>query len=582
MATINANTMHSVKGPAKAPAKKKAVVGTVKGKKAPAGKGLARRESVAPALKPSILSSAKAIADLKAANQDDQKRQIQDFIRQALGESTVVDKSAPHAASTTKDRSGSAADVATAAKEVGLVFVLKTCGVIDELQRLLFPQGDVTALLTKGNTEEDEKEANGGTGGGLKPSTSAVSLASMDFSIGETTCTSMTSNGTDANRGKTTPPNAREGSLLIIRALCEIVGRPAEPYIVGAFLAAALDECGSHSTSIRGVAEDTAGALIKLSHPWAFPTILCPLLLQALKSPEWRVKHVALERIEMCATTSRTQVNRLLPKLIPPITSQVWDTKAQVSKAAGATLLAICSTGKNPDVAKSIPAVVKAMCKPSETNKAVSELMGTTFVVPVDAATLSILCPVLSRALKEKLAVHKRQACIVISNMSRLVETPEAVAPFGPLLVPELKKVATNVQFEEIRDEALKALANLTKALGESYKAVEDSQGVEEITNEMSKVELEQKEIQDAKDAEAKLQAEIAEAEAEERRKFKEAMDAQRELNRLAKIEADKQKQEETNKKEAQKLSTKSVGGKCQGCGLKKCRATCLFYGKKN
>lgn len=578
MATINANTMHSVKSAAKAPAKKSAAPIGKGTKKAAAGKGLARRESIAPALKPSILSSAQALADLKAATPEEQKRQIRDLVRQALGESTVVDKSAPHAASTTKDRSGFAADVATAANEVGLVFVLKTCGVIDDLQRLLFPQGDVTALLTKGNTEADEKKDHGG----LKPSTSAVSLASMDFSVGETTCTSMTSNGTDANRGKTTPPNAREGSLLIIRALCEIVGRPAEPYIVGAFLAAALDECGSHSTSIRGVAEDTAGALIRLSHPWAFPTILCPLLLQALKSPEWRVKHVALERIEMCAATSPAQVNRLLPKLIPPITGQVWDTKAQVSKAAGATLLAICSTGKNPDVAKSIPAVVKAMCKPSETNKAVSELMGTTFVVPVDAATLSILCPVLSRALKEKLAIHKRQACIVISNMSRLVEKPEAVAPFGPLLVPELKKVATNVQFEEIRDEALKALANLTKALGESYKAVEDNQGVEAITNEMSKVELEQKQIQDAKDAETKRQAEIAEKEAEERRKFKEAMDAQRELNRLAKIEAEKQKQEETNKKEAQKLSTKSAGGKCQGCGLKKCRPTCLFYGKKN
>ena len=570
MATINASTMHSVKGPAKA--KKAPAIG----KKVPAGKGLARRSSVAPALKPAVLSSAKAIADLKAASKEDQKRQIKDFARKAVGESVIVDKSAPHAASTTKDRSESAADVAVAAKEVGLVFVLKTCGVIDDLQRLLFPQGDVTALLTKGNLESDEKE----TTGGLKPSMSALSLASMDMSIGETTCTSVTSNGTDANRGKTTPPNAREGCLLIIRALCEIVGRPAEPYIVGAFLVAALDECGSHSTSIRGVAEDTTAALIKLSHPWAFPKIICPLLLQSLKSPEWRIKHNALERIELCAATAPQQVNRLLPKLIPPITSQVWDTKAQVSKAAGATLLAICSTGKNPDVAKSIPAVVKAMCKPSETNKAVSELMGTTFVVPVDAATLSILCPVLSRALKEKLAVHKRQACIVISNMSRLVETPEAVAPFGPLLVPELKKVATNVQFEEIRDEALKALKNLTKALGDAYNATEDDKGVDQMTEQVSQIELEQKKIQDAKEAEAKRREEMEAKEAEERRKFKEAMDAQRELNKIAKDEADKQKQEELNKKEAQKLSTKSAGGKCQGCGLKRCRETCLFYGK--
>merc|ERR1719253_1511719 len=96
--------------------------------------------------------------------------------------------------------------------------------------------------------------------------------------------------------------------------------------------------------------------------------------------------------------------------------------------------------------------------------------MSTTFIVTVDAPTLSILCPVLARSLKEKLAIHKRSACIVINNMSKLVGSPDDVAPFGPLLVPELKKVATNVQFEEIRDEALKALNSLTKALGDAYK----------------------------------------------------------------------------------------------------------------
>lgn len=569
MATINANTKHVMKVPAKG---KNKVAGKAIGKKAGAkGAAVQRRGSVAPPLKPAILTSAQAIADLKAKGKEDQKQEIQDLVITALGAGVLVDKSKPHSASTTKERSAAAADVAIAAKELGLVFVLKKCGVIDEMQRMLFPQGDVYALLNKGGEDNDKETTT------LKPSKSATSLASMD----DTTVTSLTSNGTDANRGKTTPPNAREGSLLIIRALCELVGKPAEPYIVGAFLAAALDECGSNSTSIRGVAEDTTSALIKLAHPWAFPTILCPLLLQSLKSSEWRVKHNALERIEQCASTAPAQVNRLLPQLIPAITNQVWDTKTQVSKAAGATLLAICMTGKNPDVAASIPAVVKAICKPSETNKAVTELMGTTFVVPVDAATLSILCPVLSRALKEKLAIHKRAACIVISNMSRLVETPEAVKPFGPLLVPELRRCASNVQFEEIRDEALKALSNLTKALGASYMAEHDDEEAAKVTEEGEKVDLEQQKIKEAREAEAKRLEEVAKKEAEERKKFKEAMDAQRELDKIAKAEAEKKKEAEDLKKEKQKLSTKSAAGKCQACGLKKCKKTCHFFGKK-
>ena len=113
-----------------------------------------------------------------------------------------------------------------------------------------------------------------------------------------------------------------------------------------------------------------------------------------------------------------------------------------------------------------IPAVVHAISKPADTYKAVEELMATTFVATVDASTLSILCPILSRGLKEKNAVRKRSCCVVIENMSRLVDSPNAVAPFGPLLVPELKKVVENVQFEDIRDVALSALQALTRALG--------------------------------------------------------------------------------------------------------------------
>jgi elongation factor 3 len=320
-----------------------------------------------------------------------------------------------------------------------------------------------------------------------------------------------------------------------------------------------------------------------LANPWTFFTVISPILLQSLQCSEWRVKAAALDRLAAAAVTAPQQVHLHIPTLIPAITSQVWDTKAQVSKSARSALLAICGTNTNKDIKSTIPAVVNAICKPSETNKAVSELMGTTFVVPVDASTLAILCPVLARALKEKLAIHKRAACIVISNMSKLVETPQAVAPFGSLLVPELQKVAANVQFEEIRDEALKALKNLTKALGDQYRIkdevpVESSNYVSVLEEEQARVEAEQQRIQQERDAEAAREEELRKKEEEERRKFKEAMDAQRRLENLAEEEAAAKKAEEAQKKEMQKLSTKGSSGKCQGCGLKKCKKTCMFY----
>jgi Arc/MetJ family transcription regulator len=526
-------------------------------------------------LKPSSLLTAEALQTLKSLSTEEQKTRVHDLFRSAIGEqpSAVLNLKAPHAASTTRDRAAAAADVAVAAKELGVVFVLKECGLLQEIQRILFPQG-IEVIL--GKSADGELST-------LKPSISALSLASLgeDSSTGITGMTDLTI-GTDSKRGKTTPPNAREGCLLVIRGLCQMVGQKAEPFVVGAFLAAALDECASTVSAVREAAEDTTSALVTLANPWAFNPVIAPLLLNSLASSEWRVKAIALERLQQCTVTSPQQVRILIPTLIPAVTNQVWDTKAQVSKAARGCLQAICDTNNNADIRPAIPAIVNAICKPADTNKAVSELMGTTFVVPVNASTLAILCPVLARALKERLAIHKRAACIVITNMGKLVETKQAIAPFGSLLVPELKKVSQNVQFEEIRDEALRALASLTKALGDAYVDSEAAEqpSKEELKRETSLAEAEQERIRQAREAEMRREEEIRKKEEEERKKFKEAMDAQRELDKLSAAAALKKKQEEEQIREKQKLSTKSASGVCQGCGLKKCKATCLFNAK--
>ena len=162
-------------------------------------------------------------------------------------------------------------------------------------------------------------------------------------------------------------------------------------------------------------------------------------------------------------------------------------------------LKSVCDTNLNVDVKPCMGPIVLSIVKPSETVKAVESLCHTTFVVPVDAPTLSVLCPVLSRCLQEKKSLNKRMACIVIDNMSKLVEHPTAVRPFGRLLVPGLKDVCDNVQFEDIRDTALSALGSLTKALGHA--------SIEEATEAymrmvQAEVEADEKRIRDERDKE--------------------------------------------------------------------------------
>jgi hypothetical protein len=568
MISINATTKTKKKVTLKKTAKSATTgktTGKTLGKK---GTKNSKKRGAALPLKPASLNTPDAISSACALSDSDLQEKVNDLMRQTLGgQAALFSGSAgiatPRKASTGPDRRGAAADLATLVKAKGVIHILKRCKLLESLEANLIPSG-IQAVF--GN----EKGMN--PGGGMRKISSRLSLASMgsmESSVNDANSTIVS----DSRRGKSTSPEVREGCLYLLRALAEIVGKPSEPYVVP-LLAAALEECSSSSSAVREAAEDTATSMILLANAHALTSLICPVLFEALHSPEWRVKTLAMEKLAQCAELYSSQISRQLPKIVPVVTGQVWDTKPQVTKAAKEALLACCNTNINPDVAPAIPAVVNAICKPNETVKAVDELKGTTFVASVDASTLAILCPILSRGLKDKLAINKRSCCVVIENMSRLVETPSAVAPFGPLLVPELKKVAENVQFDEIRDAALAALGALTKALGHSNI----DEALSSIMKEESeRIEAEQKRIEDERDAEAQREEEIRLKEEEEKRQWREAMEAQRLLNDLAIKEEEEKKAEVKRKKEVSKTKVKSAGGKCQSCGLKKCKKTCLF-----
>lgn len=584
MASISASTTHKVAVKKAAP-KKNGILksGTSSKIKATTTNGASRRGS-APRLQPSELSNQASLDAFLSLPLDKQKdRTLNEFLPHCLGERATFHEgiAKPHTASTSQGRGRAAADLATLVKHLGPIVVLKQFGVLAEIEKTLLPQG-LGAVFGNGPGKGIHP------GGGMRKILSVASLASMDSdnaiqSMGTGTMDPSTMSlatstvGTDSKRGKTTPANAREGALLFLRALCELGLKSIEPYVVP-MLAAALDECASSSSSVREAATDASEAIVSVSNPLAVPMLIVPVLFEALRSPEWRVKATALERLMQVAALAPSQTSKLLPKIIPVVTNQIWDTKPQVTKAANAALLAVCQTNDNPDVKPAIPAVVHAVSKPADTYKAVEELMGTTFVATVDASTLSILCPVLSRGLKEKNAVRKRACCVVIENMSRLVDSPNAVAPFGPLLVPELKKVVENVQFEDIRDVALSALQALTRALGHA----DIEAAVASIMQaEAEAAAAEKLRIEEALEAERVAEEARRKQEEEERKQFREAMEAQRLLDKLALEEEEKEKEKSMLKKEQQKKSTKSATGKCQGCGLKKCKKTCLFYSGK-
>lgn len=574
MISINENTKHKMK---KKVTKKAGAGGAMsargtgtKKKGSSKGTNATKKRGTAPPLIPKSLTTSESISSIKALSTEELKNRVDELFSATIGESAPVfdpksgSMSSPRMQSTTAERGGAAADLATIAKECDIVTVLKKFNVLEKLEVQLLPDGI-------GSLFGNEKGLN--PGGGMRKITSNLSLASLGADSLDDGSTAPSTIISDSKRGKLTASEAREGCLLLLRALSQVVGAQAEPFIVPLF-AATLEECGSSSSMVREAAEDAAQSILSLVSEYGISIFIAPIIFEALHSPEWRVKAVALSQLAECAKLHPTPISKLLPQIIPIVTSQVWDTKPQVTAAAKSSLLACCETNQNPDIKPAIPAVVNAICKPTDTVKAVDQLKMTTFVMTVDATTLSILCPVLSRGLKDKMAINKRSCCIVIENMSKLVETPAAVAPFGPLLVPDLKKVAENVQFEEIRDAALAALNALTKALG--HGTIDDA--VSHIMKEENdRIAAEQNRIEEERAAEVERERLAKLKEEEERKLWREAMEAERELQKLALKEEEEKKAEAEKKKEKAKKSTKGSGGKCQGCGLKKCKKGCLF-----
>ncbi|CAO3649229.1 unnamed protein product [Cunninghamella blakesleeana] len=152
-----------------------------------------------------------------------------------------------------------------------------------------------------------------------------------------------------------------------------------------------------------------------------------------------------------------------IPDVIPAVSDCMWDTKADVKKAATATMGNICTLVENKDIERFIPAVIGCINQPENVPETIHLLGATTFVQEVDSATLSIMVPLLGRGLNERATPIKRKSALIIDNMCKLVDDPEVAAPFLPLLLPALNHVQDVVADPECRGVVQKALATLDR-----------------------------------------------------------------------------------------------------------------------
>ncbi|ORY91239.1 P-loop containing nucleoside triphosphate hydrolase protein [Syncephalastrum racemosum] len=257
--------------------------------------------------------------------------------------------------------------------------------------------------------------------------------------------------------------DARLAAVSLIKALTNrSVEGQVEPYILP-FLSQLLDLQGEKQAAVKNAAAEAAKNLASKVNPHA-TAVLVPRILNGLdNSAKWQTKMLALALLDQLVADRPQQFFLVIPDVIPVVSDTMWETKADVKKAATATMGNICKLIENKDIERFIPAVIACINKPENVPETIHLLGATTFVQEVDAATLSIMVPLLSRGLNERATPIKRKSALIIDNMSKLVDDPEVAAPFLPLLLPALDKVKEVVADPECRGVVEKALETLKR-----------------------------------------------------------------------------------------------------------------------
>jgi elongation factor 3 len=261
-------------------------------------------------------------------------------------------------------------------------------------------------------------------------------------------------------------------ALAALAAVEALAGIPdAEPYLK-ACLPAVLNCAVDKKAPVREAAKTAAMAVATQVTPMAMKGLL-PSIFGALPvEVKWQTRELALSLITTFNKTCPKQLGNSLPEIVPEVTACMWDTKKQVKVAATAAMTAVCDVIGNKDIEHMTESIVKAITTPKAVPEIMHQMAGVVFVSSVECPCLAMVVPLLLRGLKEKTIATKRQAAVVINNMSKLVDNPVDAAPFLPLLLPALTSNAESISDPEAREVTERAVAQLMRLKALSDKAL--------------------------------------------------------------------------------------------------------------
>jgi elongation factor 3 len=212
-------------------------------------------------------------------------------------------------------------------------------------------------------------------------------------------------------------PAAREGAANAITTLVKSGAvKSLEPiFIDSGIYAGLLETFADKMPAVRTAAVEAVREFVAVMNPWATALVLPALLHEIKTAGKWQIKTGSLIVLNQIVKSAPVQTSRLMPEIVPVLSEVIWDTKADVKKAARDSLTKATALVSNKDIERFIPALIKALINPvEEVPNTIALLSATTFVSEVDSPTLSLMVPLLARGLTEKLTATKRKVAVYV------------------------------------------------------------------------------------------------------------------------------------------------------------------------
>ena len=221
--------------------------------------------------------------------------------------------------------------------------------------------------------------------------------------------------------------------------------------------------------------ESLCGLFIKNINPYAFE-FLFQEISKVFSSVKFQSKILGLKMICDYAKLYPHVVSSNLYLIIESLIQLSSDIKKEVKTAVKECWVAICDTIENVDIKPIISVMIEGYMNPStKTESSLETLASTPFVNDIDIPTLSLLIPMLVRAMREKKVVCQRKAAVVMDTLCKLIKNPVYARIFYDKLTWILDKGINEISIEEVRNVCTKSKTTLNKIYEQSNTKLIDT-----------------------------------------------------------------------------------------------------------